>query len=262
MEVAMGRMVLCVVSVLMLFVAPPIARAQSRTFLYTMTPLASYGDGVDLRFEAGLGDGSMGFSEASQVDGRIGADWRSRSRWMVSSSVGFGNGDSSFDILSGRVEGLYALKEANGKGWAATAGGGIRWERDGGMVGMFRALGGWANSDWRMEGNLILEKAAESGRDPIDVIISLGWSRRVTKTLSLGVEAVGQDLEGFWEPEEAEGGARILIGPSLHVQLQQWEAGIAGGYNFHPTVSGGASPADRPLGFDRWALQFSLGCHF
>jgi hypothetical protein len=31
-----------------------------------------------------------------------------------------------------------------------------------------------------------------------------------------GVEAVGQDLEGLWETDEAEGGAKVLIGPSLN----------------------------------------------
>ena len=35
--------------------------------------------------------------------------------------------------------------------------------------------------------------------------------------ISLGVEAIGEDLEGFWEEEEAEGGARLLMGPSLRI---------------------------------------------
>jgi hypothetical protein len=32
------------------------------------------------------------------------------------------------------------------------------------------------------------------------------------------LESIGQDLEGFWDPAERDGGAKLLVGPSLHIQ--------------------------------------------
>jgi hypothetical protein len=69
---------------------------------------------------------------------------------------------------------------------------------------------------WRLGGNLIFEKAFGTNKDAIDVITSIGFQYRVLETLFAGVELVGQDLEGFWEEDEAEGGAQILFGPSLN----------------------------------------------
>ena len=40
---------------------------------------------------------------------------------------------------------------------------------------------------------------------------------RVWRNLLAGVEALGEDLEGFWEEDEAEGGAKLLIGPSVNL---------------------------------------------
>ena len=59
-------------------------------------------------------------------------------------------------------------------------------------------------------GNLVVEQVMSSPRahDAADVITSLGWSRRVTDRLSVGAEGIGQDLEGFWDPTEADGGAK------------------------------------------------------
>lgn len=109
---------------------------------------------------------------------------------------------------------------------------------------------------------MTLEKASSPDRDPIDLIMSMGWSHRVTSMIYLGVEAVGQDLEGFWEPNEAEGGARILLGPSVHFLMAPWKAGVAGGYIFRPTVSDRTSVANRFFGSNRMAIQISFGREF
>ncbi len=52
-------------------------------------------------------------------------------------------------------------------------------------------------------------------RDPFDVIVGLGTSYQFVSWFAGGVEAVGEDLEGLWDEEEAEGGAKFLIGPTL-----------------------------------------------
>ena len=78
---------------------------------------------------------------------------------------------------------------------------------------------------------------------------SIGWAARVTPSWAFGVEAIGEDLEGFWDPEEAEGGARLLVGPSMHIAPPQkrWQLPLAGGPTFHPTTSGRTSVALRDL---------------
>jgi hypothetical protein len=44
------------------------------------------------------------------------------------------------------------------------------------------------------------------------MLTTIGWARRITPAVSLGVEAIGEDLEGFWEHAEAE------VLPSTHLQ--------------------------------------------
>ncbi len=75
----------------------------------------------------------------------------------------------------------------------------------------------YETSFWRLNGNMIFEKAFGPGRDAIDVISSLGIQYRLWGNLYAGVEALGEDLEGFWEEDEAEGGAKLLLGPSFNL---------------------------------------------
>ncbi|MBK5194341.1 MAG: hypothetical protein JJE07_14300, partial [Flavobacteriaceae bacterium] len=70
---------------------------------------------------------------------------------------------------------------------------------------------------WKAGGNLLFEKALAANRDQIDVITSMGFHYRFFGELYGGIEAVGEDLEGFWDKEEAEGGAKLLVGPSINM---------------------------------------------
>jgi hypothetical protein len=54
-------------------------------------------------------------------------------------------------------------------------------------------------------------------RDNIDLISSFGYQHRLGSHLFIGIEALGQDLEDYWEPDEAEGGAKLMIGPSVNL---------------------------------------------
>jgi hypothetical protein len=100
-----------------------------------------------------------------------------------------------------------------------------------------------------MYGNLLFQKPLTVGRETVDLTTSMGWTARVTSSWAFGVEAIGEDLEGFWDPEEAEGGARLLVGPSVHIAPPQkrWQLSLAGGSTFHPTTSGRTSVALRDL---------------
>ena len=90
---------------------------------------------------------------------------------------------------------------------------------------------------WKFSGNLLLEKALASKRDKIDVITSLGIHYRLSENFYGGLEAVGEDLEGFWDKEEAEGGAKMLIGPSLSLSPKKSRLSFAlsGGPVFYAT---------------------------
>jgi hypothetical protein len=54
-----------------------------------------------------------------------------------------------------------------------------------------------------------------AGRDEVDVMTALAVSYAVVPSLRIGLEVAGEDLEGLFEEEEAEGGAKLLFGPTL-----------------------------------------------
>jgi hypothetical protein len=236
--------------------------AQQRPFLYSVSIPESQEQGIVIHFDAGWGSDSLGSPEASYIDRRIGAVWRMNSQWTLLSNVGFGENARSENAFSGQAEVFYAVKNANSTGLSLNVGGGARWEDEDGAVALLHAISGWRAKQWLLESSVILEKASSPDRDPVDLIVSVGWLYRISPNVGLGVESVGQDLEGFWEKEEAEGGARILTGPSVHLRFSDWEAGIAGGYVFRPTYNIRSSGADRAFGSDRIAVQFSLSRSF
>jgi hypothetical protein len=105
---------------------------------------------------------------------------------------------------------------------------------------MFSRVTAYFNtSNWRLGGNMRIEKAFDSSRDNIDLITSIGVHRHITGSLYGGLEAVGQDLEGFWEADEAEGGARLLVGPSLNMVPvnSRFAFSVCGGPVFYATRS-------------------------
>ena len=117
--------------------------------------------------------------------------------------------------------------------FSVAAAGGVRQERDGTRLVLGRVLAGANVTGGRMEGSLMLERAASSPvqHDAVDVVTSLGWSRRMNERFSVGVEGLGQDLEGFWNRDEADGGAKLLLGPSVHARSASgtWAASITAG---------------------------------
>jgi hypothetical protein len=100
-----------------------------------------------------------------------------------------------------------------------------------------------------INGNLMLEKPMSGERDAVDLISTVGAGRRLGSSVTLSIEAVGQDLEGFWDPEEKDGGARLMAGPTIAIAppTARWQLTVGGGPILHATRSGFASAADRPL---------------
>jgi hypothetical protein len=140
---------------------------------------------------------------------------------------------------------------------SVAGGGGIRQEWDGTRVLIGRVLAGADVGRGRLQGSLVVERAVASPlrHDAADVVTSLGWSRRIGDRLSVGVEGIGQDLEGLWKPAEVDGGAKLLVGPSLHAQSRSgdWAASLTAGPVVHtPSV---ASRPDVP------AARYAYGGH-
>jgi len=138
-------------------------------------------------------------------------------------------------------------------------GGGFRQEWDGTRVLIGRVLAGSDLGRGRLQGSLVLERCVSSTlrHDGADVITSLGWSRAIGSRVSAGVEGIGQDLEGLWDPAEADGGAKLLVGPSLHAHSPSgnWVASVTAGPVVQ-TVSN-VSPRNAPA-----AMSPSSGHHF
>jgi hypothetical protein len=135
-------------------------------------------------------------------------------------------------------------------GLVIAAGGGVLHEGGGVDVLLGRFVAARESEFWRLNGNVLLQKpVGVPDRDALDVLTTIGWARRINAAVSLGVEAIGEDLEGFWEQAEAEGGARLLAGPSVHVAPKgtKWQLTATGGPTFHPSDTGRTSGALRDL---------------
>ena len=129
------------------------------------------------------------------------------------------------------------------------AGGGLLHEPSGVNVLLARIVAGQDTASWRLQGNVLFQKPMSSERDALDLITSAGWAWKLSPGVTLGVEAIGEDLEGFWDSEEAEGGARLLAGPSLHISPvgRRWQLTATGGPMFHPSDTHRSSGAFRDL---------------
>lgn len=136
-------------------------------------------------------------------------------------------------------------------GALALAGGfGARHEYGGTMVATARLVGARTTERSAVAAGVLLEHPYAAGRDVLDLITSLGASHALTSTLWLGVEAVGSDLEGFWDSAEAEGGATLFVGPTLALSPSgSWRLVVGGGPVLRTTSSTAALSAERRSGY-------------
>jgi hypothetical protein len=100
----------------------------------------------------------------------------------------------------------------------------------------------------------------------VDLITSVGWLHRAGAALHWGAEAIGEDLEGFWEPDEAEGGAKLFVGPSVHWSppRSRLSASLCGGPIVYATRNSRTSDAPRPLAAtgNGYTVRLSVGYTF
>ena len=145
------------------------------------------------------------------VKGYLGAKFT----FLASMGIGFGNNG---DVKS--LQQIEALRDFIGgnrpSGFRLGASLGFRREFNNDKVALSRIAAAYENINWRFGGNVRFEKAFDKDRDGVDVISSIGIHRQISGELFGGIEAIGKDLEGIWENDEAEGGARLLVGTSLN----------------------------------------------
>lgn len=71
----------------------------------------------------------------------------------------------------------------------------------------------------RLTASALGEHVFEEGRDGVDVLLTAGASVKATGWLRFGAEYVVQDLEGAWDPEEADGGIRHFVAANAALVL-------------------------------------------
>jgi hypothetical protein len=230
---------------LIVVTAVPVA-AQERPFLFSIATSTEEKPAVRFDYDIGIGERAFQSDIANQPEQRIGIQ-ASHGRLTLLARVGIAEVGSSYQSSqSGEV--LYSML-GPASHIALAAGGGVLHEPGGVNVLLARVAAGRNTDSSRLHGNVLFQKPMSSERDALDLITSVGWARKLSHGVSLGVEAIGEDLEGFWETEEAEGGARLLAGPSLHIAPngQRWQLIATGGPLFHPSDTGRTSGAFRDL---------------
>jgi hypothetical protein len=223
------------------------AAAQDRPFLFSVSIAPQTKQAVRFDYDVGIGERAFQSDTADQPEQRIGVQ-ASYGRLTLLGRVGIAEGSGSSYQSSQSGEALYSMLGPASPVTLA-AGGGVLHEAGGVNVLLARVVAARdTNTSW-LHGDMLFQKPLAAGRDAVDLITSVGWARKVTSGVSLGVEAIGEDLEGFWDSQEAEGGARLLAGPSLHVAPpgKRWQLIATGGPLFHPSDSGRSSDAIRDL---------------
>ncbi len=189
---------------------------QSQPFLYTMNGLNPAAQHWSLNYSGGYGQytvTSLGFDGVEQ---HIGVKGYLGNRFTILTNMGIGLGSRGNTQTYQQAE---VFKDfiggKNPTGFRFGTSLGVIREFSNDLVILSRFNAAYENLAWKFAANARLEKAFATGRDGYDVISSFGILRRIDGQLFGGVEAVGQDLEGLWATD-AEGGAKVLIGPSLN----------------------------------------------
>jgi len=171
-------------------------------------------------------------------------------------------GGPSPSTTSGELHARWTAGRGDGEARMFSASAGGRQEDTGVTTLMASFAGSLPLGTSRVAMSVNFERPVSEARDEVDLLTSAGWMKPFGSRFQAGVEVCGQDLEGFWEEEEAEGGASFFVGPTVTVRGggSPWGLSIAGGPVFHATSSSLTSEAPRPLpaGRNGYAFRFAL----
>jgi hypothetical protein len=166
---------ICLLVSLLAAMAAP-AAAQERPFLLSLGTTRDTKPAVRVDYDAGIGERAFQSDVATRPEQRVGVQ-ASRGRLTFVARVGLATTGSSYQSSqSGEV--LYSFS-APARGLALAAGGGVLHEAGGVNVLLARLVAGHSAELWNLQGNLLLQKPISSERDAIDLITSVGWSRKL-----------------------------------------------------------------------------------
>jgi hypothetical protein len=229
------------------------AQQSAQPFLYTVNSLTGDDPHWNVHYSGSYGEhtsGQFGYDGMGQqfgVKGYLG----NRFTLYATASLGFANRGGVTSAQQAEIlrDFIGGGKSVNGFRLGASLGASRDWSNVKSAIS--RIVMSLDQQRWRATGNLRFEKAFDNSRDKLDFISSLGFQYRLSPALFLGFEAIGQDLEGFWEADEAEGGAKLMVGPSLNLAPvnSKLSFSLSGGPVFYATRSNAiSSQAIRELG--------------
>jgi hypothetical protein len=220
-------------------------RRATEPFLFSLSTLTPEDLKWSIDYSGSYGErivGPMGFDGVSQqfgIKGYLGK----RFTVYANASIGFpGKSNTTTAQQAELIRNFLGGKKALGLRFGA--GLGVRNDFSNVTSLLGRATLSFETLRLKTTGNMLFEKALASNRDAIDIITSLGIHYQLVGELYGGLEAIGEDLEGFWEEEEAEGGAKLLVGPSFNLVPKQnrFSFSLSGGPVFYSTKNQQSNP--------------------
>jgi hypothetical protein len=226
---------------------PALASAQGRSMLFSINTVDAPRGSYAATLEGALSHQGFEPASAGRYEQTLSAQAGLPGRFVIAGRAGVAQGQPN----ARGAGALELLREVGPSGRPLSMfvgiGGGVDFSHT--QLATVRMGIAHKGAENRLQGNVLFEKPLASDRDAVDVVGTVGWLRRVSSVAELGIEAVGQDLEGFWEADEAEGGARLLVGPTLALAPSGagWRFIVGGGLVVRATTSDRTSGAERPL---------------
>jgi hypothetical protein len=235
------------------------APVQDRRFLFSVSTLPTEKSHASVQLDSGFGERPFDITDTDRPEQRFSIQAALGTRVTFLGRVGLASDERDLHH-SQQGELLYSVAQAPKAEGSLAIGMGIRHESSGVNVLLGRVVAGRSFDAWRLDGNALFEKPYAVGRDAVDLITTVGVSRRLFPAVYAGAELIGEDLEGFWEADEAEGGARLLIGPSLRIAptTKRWQVSVAGGPVIHATRSDRISEATRGLSMSNGGSGYAV----
>ena len=166
-------------------------------------------------FESATGTRDAGAFGRHGMEGLVRSGWTAAEHWTLEASGSVAeNRDTDEHGGAWSAEARYGWSAEDAE-WGLGVGGGYRRSYDGVSIPYLRLVGERALQRWHFAMNGVVELPQSAERDSTDVLISLGSSYTLSAALRLGFELAGEDLEGLFASDEAEGGAKFVFGPTL-----------------------------------------------
>ena len=243
-----------VLVLLAILVLPSLGTAQTRPFLYSVWPdhgpdapkAVAYAD-------VGYGHDLFATLGPERLESRLGSQVRLGDRVTVIGQIGWAAGDTAAATrLRAEAEALVSVLAPSAPSVLAFGLGAASDYRGTGVI-LGRVVAGYRWTRTNAIANLRVERPLQTAafptrRDRFDLITTAGMLRQLTSGFGLGVETVAEDLEGFFESDEAEGGAKLMVGPSIRLgsPATRWHVLVAAGPVLQLTHSTAVSPSPAP----------------